>query len=86
MGLLDRWFGAKYNDDQLISHAQVAVEEDPLINSAAGVRINSQQGVITLTGKVYRLAEKDRIEGVVRSALRATGAKFERIINEIQVG
>lgn len=86
MGLFDRWFGTKYDDERLASNAQVAVEEDPLLNSAAGVLVNSTQGVITLSGKVRRGAEKDRIEGVVRNSLKATGVKFERIVNDIQVG
>jgi osmotically-inducible protein OsmY len=85
MSLLNRWFGPKYNDDQLVFQAQTAVAEDPLIQAASEVAINSARGVITLTGKVHRSTERDRIEGVVRSALSATGTKFERIVNEIQV-
>jgi osmotically-inducible protein OsmY len=85
MSLLNRWFGPKYNDDQLAFQAKTAVAEDPLIQSAAEVVIDSAQGVITLDGKVHRTAERDRIENAVRSALSATHAKFERIENRIEV-
>lgn len=85
MTILSRLFGTKYNDEQLASYARTAVIEDPLITEAASVTIASEKGMIKLTGAVHRNSEKDRIEGVIRSALRNTGMKFERIVNDIQV-
>jgi hypothetical protein len=85
MTLLARLFGPKFNDEQLMSQARIAITEDPLVHEDAGVTVASEKGVIKLAGTVHRLAEKDRIEGVIRNALRTTGMKFERIVNEIQV-
>jgi hypothetical protein len=47
--------------------------------------ISSERGVITITGRVHRTSEKDRIEGAIRSALRATGIKYDRIVNDLKV-
>lgn len=85
MSLLNRWFGPKYNDSQLLAQAQTAVAEDPLVSGVGDVMINSERGVITITGRVHRVSDKDRIEGAIRSALRATGTKFERIVNNLRV-
>jgi osmotically-inducible protein OsmY len=85
MSLLNRWFGTKYNDDRLVTQAESAVAEDPLVNGSSAVRIHSENGVITLTGRVQRATDRDRVEGAIRSALRATGSKFERIVNDLNV-
>lgn len=87
MGFLSRWFGggSKYNDAQLVSQAQVALTADPLISDASSLVVTSQKGVITLSGIVQKAQEKDRIEGVVRSALTNVGLKHERIINELKL-
>lgn len=85
MSLLSRWFGPKYDDSQLLSHAQTAVAEDPLVSGVGNVMISSERGVITITGRVHRTSEKDRIEGAIRSALRATGIKYDRIVNDLKV-
>jgi osmotically-inducible protein OsmY len=85
MTLLSRLFGTKYNDDQLIAQATTAITEDPLVREGTGVVVASEKGIIKLTGIVHRNGEKDRIEGVVRNALGVTGAKYDRIVNEIQV-
>jgi osmotically-inducible protein OsmY len=85
MGLLSRFLGGKYDDEQILSHAKTAIAEDPLVNDAASVTIASAKGVVKLTGTVHRLQEKDRIEGVIRNALRTLGLKHERILNELKV-
>lgn len=85
MGLLARFLGSKFDDEQIISHAQTAIAEDPLVNEAGAVTIASAKGVVKLTGTVHRTQEKDRIEGVIRNALRTMGLKHERILNELKV-
>ena len=86
MNLFSRLFGRKYNDEQLVSHAKNALATDPLLTDITGVSIASAKGVISLTGTVHKLTEKDRIEGGIRSALNTAGLKYDRIVNEIQVG
>lgn len=87
MGLLSNLFGraTKYNDSQLVSEAMTALISDPLVQDASTLVVTSEKGVMTLTGVVQKLQEKDRIEGVVRSALTAKGLKHQRIINELRV-
>jgi hypothetical protein len=41
--------------------------------------------VMTLSGIVHKRQDKERIEGVVRSALTTVGLKHERIINELKL-
>lgn len=86
MGFLAKLFGVSpYKDDQLIAQAQVAINTDPLIQDPGGLVVTSEKGVISLSGTVHRAQEKDRIEGVIRSALTTMGLKHERIINELKV-
>jgi osmotically-inducible protein OsmY len=85
MSWLSQWFGPKYNDEQLASHARMAIAEDPLVTDVTGVNIASQKGVVSLTGTVHKSIEKDRIEGVVRVALRTAGLKYDRISNDLKV-
>jgi osmotically-inducible protein OsmY len=85
MNLVSRVFGNKYNDGQIVSHAKNAIAEDPLVADAAALNVASQKGVVTLTGSVHRKQERDRIEGVVRGALKSAGLKYERIVNELKV-
>jgi hypothetical protein len=40
---------------------------------------------MTITGVVARRQEKERIEGVVRTALTTMGLKHERIINDLRL-
>ncbi len=87
MAFLSRWFGAKskYNDAQIVSQAQVALSSDPMISDPSALVVTSQKGVITLSGIIHKPQEKDRIEGVVRSALTTVGLKHERIVNELKL-
>jgi osmotically-inducible protein OsmY len=86
MTLFARWFGRKYNDEQLVAHAKNALAADPRLMDVSGVSIASAKGVVSLTGTVHKSTEKERSEGVVREALRTAGLKYERILNEIKVG
>ncbi len=85
MSFLTNLFGAKYKDDQLVSQAMRAIATDPLISDPSTLLVTSKQGVITLGGIVPKTQEKDRIEGVVRTALTTTGLKHERLINELKL-
>jgi osmotically-inducible protein OsmY len=85
MSFLANWFGAKYNDEQLVSQATKAIAADPLISDPSALVVTSKKGVITLGGIVPKAQEKDRIEGVVRNALTTTGLKHERFVNELKL-
>src|SRR4051794_30367192 len=87
MNLLSRLFGggSKYNDSQLVSQAMAAIAADPMIKDPEGILVTSKNGVITLSGIVYKQQEKDRIEGLLRSSYTTMGLKHERIINELKL-
>jgi len=85
MSFLSRLFGAKYNDAQLVSQATNAITNDPMISDPNALVVTSKNGVITIGGIVHKAQEKDRIEGVIRSALTAVGLKHERIINDLKL-
>jgi len=86
MNLFSRFFGKKYNDEQIMSHAKNAVAEDPLLNDAETVTVTSAKGVVTLMGSVHRTEERDRVEGVVRNVIRTVGLEYDQIVNELKVG
>lgn len=79
------WFGPRYDDNRLADIVRHAIDADPLIASPGALTVTSKKGVITLDGIVQRESEKDRIEGVVRNALRTIGIKYERIVNDLTV-
>jgi osmotically-inducible protein OsmY len=87
MNLLSKWFGSanKYNDAQIVSQATTALATDPLISDPSALVVTSKNGVITVSGIVQKRQERDRIEGVIRSALTTVGLKHERIINELKL-
>jgi hypothetical protein len=85
MSLLSDWFGPKYDDQRLVTLAEKAIIADPLVREPGDIVINSKKGQITLDGIVHRPEERDRIEGVVRTALTATGIKHEAINNNLHV-
>jgi len=87
MSFLENLFGAKnkYKDEQIVSQAMTAITADPLISDPSALVVTSKKGVITLSGIVYRVQEKDRIEGVVRNALTTVGLKHESFINELKL-
>ena len=86
MNLLSRFFGKKYDDEQIMHHAKNAIAEDPLLNDAETVTVTSTKGMVKLLGTVHRSQEKDRIEGLVRNAVRTVGLQYDQIINELKVG
>ena len=87
MGFLSKLFGSanKYDDAKLVSHAMAAIKSDPLITNPDGLVVTSDKGVVTISGVVARRQEKERIEGVVRTALTTIGLKQERIINDLKL-
>jgi osmotically-inducible protein OsmY len=86
MSFLSKLFGgSKYNDTQLVSEAMTALTADPLISDPSALVVTSKNGVITVSGIVQREQEKNRIEGVIRSALTTKGLKQERIVNELKL-
>jgi osmotically-inducible protein OsmY len=88
MSFFSKLFGAKgtkYNDEQLVSQAMSAIAADPLISDPSGLVVTSKKGMITLSGIVLRPQEKERIEGVVRNALKTVGLKHEGVINELKL-
>jgi hypothetical protein len=87
MNLLSKLFGGanKYNDAQIVSQATAAITNDPMISEPSALVVTSKNGVITVSGIVYRAQEKDRIEGVIRNALATMNLKHERIINELKL-
>jgi hypothetical protein len=82
-----KWFGggSKYNDEQLVNQAMTAIANDPLISDPGALVVTSKDGVMTITGIVQRRQEKERIEGVVRTALTNMNLKHERIINDLRL-
>ncbi len=85
MGFWSKLFGEKYNDNELEAHVRTAINADPLIKDASMITISCHKGVIKLSGKVSRVEDKDRLEGIVRSALRNSGLKYQSIVNEVNV-
>ena len=87
MSFFENLFGAKskYKDEQIVSQAMTTITADPLISDPSALVVTSKKGVITLSGIVYRVQEKDRIEGVVRNALTTVGLKHESFINELKL-
>ena len=85
MSILSRFFGKKYDDEQIMSHARSAIAVDPLVADSEAVTVTSSKGVIKLTGTVHREQEKDRIEGVIRNAISVVGLEFAQLINEVEV-
>lgn len=87
MSFLSKMFGGgnKYNDEQLVSQSMAAITADPLITDPGGLVVTSTKGVVTISGVVQRSQEKERIEGVVRTALTTMGLKQERIINDLKL-
>lgn len=83
-----KWFGSggsKYDDAQLVKQATAAIAADPLISDPSALVVTSKDGVMTITGNIQRRQEKERIEGIVRTALTSTGVKHERIINDLKL-
>ena len=85
MSFLANWFGAKYDDEQLVSRATQSIAADPLINDPNSLLVTSKKGVITLGGIVPKAQEKERIETVVRNAFTNAGLKHERLVNELKL-
>jgi len=86
MGIFSRLFGSsKFNDAQIVSQSISAITADPMVNDHGSLVVTSKNGVITLSGSVQKQQERDRIEGVIRSALNTMSLKHERIVNELRL-
>jgi hypothetical protein len=86
MGILSRLFGSnKYNDAQIVSRALTAVSTDPMVSDPGSLVVTSKNGVVTLSGNVPKQQEKERVEGVIRSALTTMSLKHDRIVNELRL-
>jgi osmotically-inducible protein OsmY len=85
MSILSRLVGTKFNDSKLVEVIEKAIAADPLVADATSFTVTSSKGVVKIVGVVHRAQEKDRIEGVMRSAVRHADLKVERIDNQIIV-
>lgn len=84
MSLLSRFFGPKYDDQQITIHATNAISADAGIQNPGQVSISSQDGVVTLLGTAFGDQSRYSIEGTVRSGLKAANLKYVRLVNEIR--
>lgn len=78
-------FGPKYDDQRLCQEGERALIEDPILN-AAQLDVTSEDGVVTLRGRVPTQIAKSRAAEAVRNAYRLAGLKYDRIEDEIVVG
>ena len=85
MSILSDWFGPRFDDARLVRLAEQAIIADPLVHEPGDIVIHSKKGLITLDGRVHRPEERDRIAGVVRTALDTTGIKYDQMINKLNV-
>ena len=85
MSFFSTWFGAKYNDEQLVAQAMKGIVADPLISDPTSLVVASKKGVITLGGIMPKEQEKNRIADVVRTSLTNAGLKHERLVNELKL-
>ena len=85
MSFFSNWFGAKYNDEQLVAQAMKGIVADPLISDPTSLVVTSKKGVITLGGIVPKEQEKNRIADVVHNSLTNAGLKHERLVNELKL-
>jgi len=85
MSLWSRLFGSGFNDQKLTSLVELTIREDPLVTDHSTLSFSAENGVITLHGNVAKALEKDHLGTAVENAIKNSGLKFERIVNDIQV-
>jgi osmotically-inducible protein OsmY len=85
MSFFSNWFGANYDDEQLVARATKGIAADPLVSDPTSLVVTSKKGVITLGGIVPKEQEKNRIADVVRNSLTNAGLKHERLVNELKL-
>lgn len=85
MSLWSRLFGSGFNDQKLTSLIELTIREDPLVTDHTQLSFASENGVITLRGRVAKTLEKEHLATAVQNAVKNSGLKFERIVNDIQV-
>jgi len=84
MSILSQLFGPKYDDHKINVRASEAITADAKIKEPGQLSVSSQDGVVTLLGSAFGDVERYSIEGTIRSALKAAGLKYVRLVNEIQ--
>ena len=86
MSFLNRLFGNGFDDEKLVDSIRMAVLDDPMITDPSKLTIDSEDGVITLSGTVEKRMEKAHVESTARDALHYRGLKYERIVDSITIG
>lgn len=77
-------FKKKYDDNQIMACARSALEYEALLN-ATNLAIDSDKGVVKLTGKVGSLVDKNRATDAVHQGLTGARINFDRIVDDIVV-
>lgn len=77
-------FTKKFDDSQIVACAESALEIESMIQSQ-NLAVTSENGVITLSGKVPSRIDKSRATDVVLNSLTGASLKFERIVDNIVV-
>jgi osmotically-inducible protein OsmY len=75
----------RYNDEALVRAAERALGDVPTVDLSS-LAINSEGGIVTLTGRVGTdLAHRHALDAV-RKAYQMSGLKHEQIVDKISVG
>ncbi len=85
MSLWSRLFGSGFDDQKLTSLVELTIREDPLVTDHTNLTFASENGVITLRGRVAKSLEEDHLATAVENAVKNSGLKYERVVNDIQV-
>ncbi len=85
MSFWSRLFGSGFKDDKLTSLVELTLREDPLVVDHSQLSYAVAKGVITLRGRVAKNLEREHIATAVQNAVKSSGLKFEKVVNEIQV-
>lgn len=78
-------FTKKYDDSQIMACARSALEYETLLN-ATNLAVDSDRGVVKLTGKVNSMVDKSRATDAVHEGLTGARIDFDRIVDDIVVG
>jgi len=77
-------FRTKYKDDEIVSCAHSALEYETMLN-ATNLAVDSEKGIVTLSGKVRSVVDKNRATDAVHQGLVGANLKFDRIVDEIVI-
>lgn len=73
----------KYDDKTLVSLAERALVGDPIIDHSV-IEVQSNKGVVTVTGNVRSEREHQRAMTAVRRSIEHSGLKYVRIIDQVK--